>query len=129
MVDRVARSVRNYEAKLRLGACGRLSEEALRRRVEGYAYRAWQQEVIRVQTRQALCNHGVVAHMFPMYHAYSRQLGKLKRQDCSADAREAMLETIAAKWIARGLDEAPLREVAECVFNLHWPYPARERPS
>jgi len=121
MIDRAERSVRNYEEKLRLGACGRLSEEELRRRVGGYAYTACQQQMVTVQVRQALCGLGVVTTLFPMYHAYARELGRLRRLDCSAEARGSALRATAAKWIARGLDETALREVAASVFNLSWP--------
>jgi hypothetical protein len=121
MIDRAARSARNYEVKLRLGACGRLSEEEVRRRVDGYTARAYEQQAVNVQVRQALCNHGVVSAWFPMYHACARELGRLKRLDCSGEARLEALRAIAAKWIARGLHAAALREVAECVFNLSWP--------
>jgi hypothetical protein len=120
MIDRAARTVRNYEVKLRLGACGRLSEEEVRRRVAGYTCTAYRQQAVIVQVRQVLCGLGVVTTLFPMYHAYARELGKLKRLD-SPEARGSALRATGAKWIARGLREAALREVAESVFNLPWP--------
>ena len=120
MIDRAERSVRNYEEKLRLGACGRLSEEEIRRRVYGYTCRAYEQQVVVLQVRQVLCGLGAPTTLFPMYHAYARELGKLKRME-SPETREFALRATAAKWIARGLDEAALREVAESVFNLPWP--------
>ncbi len=120
MIDRAARSVRNYEEKLRLGACGRLSEEEIRRRVGGYTYVAYQQQMVTLQVRQVLCGLGLVTTLFPMYHAYARELGRLKRLD-SWEARGPALRATATKWVARGLDEAALREVAEDVFNLPWP--------
>jgi hypothetical protein len=121
LIDTAGRSVRNYEVKLRLGACGRLSEAEISRRVDNYAARAYKQQAIVVQVRQALCNNGIVPFAFPMYHAYSRELGKLQRQDCSAGTRRELLRTILAKWTARGLSEPALKEVAECVFNLYLP--------
>jgi hypothetical protein len=120
MIDRAARSARNYEVKLRLGACGRLSEEEIQRRVGGYTCRAYEQQAVNVQVRQALCSQGVVSTWFPMYHAYARELGKLKRLD-SPEARFEALRATAAKWTARGLSAAALREIAESVFNLPWP--------
>jgi hypothetical protein len=123
MVDKAARSVRNYEEKLRLGACGRLPEEEIRRRVSSYTCTAYQQQALNIQVRQAVSSHGVVTTWFPMYHAYARELGRLRRMDSFA-AREGALRATAAKWIARGLDEAALREVARSVFNLPWPVAA-----
>ena len=119
MVDKAARSARNYEEKLRLGACGRLTEGEIQRRVYSYTCKAYEQQALNIQVRQAVSSHGVVTTLFPMYHAYARELGKLKRLD-SPEARGEALRTVATKWIARGLDEAALREVAESVFNLSW---------
>lgn len=126
MIDRAARSARNYEVKLRLGACGRLSEEEIRRRVDGYAYRAYQSQAIHLQVRQVLNSYGVGPASDLMYHAYACELGKLTRRDSFA-AREEAMRAAAAKWIARGLHAAALRGVAESVFNLPWPASERKR--
>jgi len=123
------RTVNRYEAMLRLRVAGRLSEQEIERRVHHYAKSAADQEMVVVCTRAILCRHAIPTFAFPMYHAYARELGKLRRRDCSAEARIESLRTTAAKWVVRGLDQATLQDVAENLFNLPWPESPEVQPS
>lgn len=117
----VTDATRNYEAKLRLGACGRLAESEIKRRVDGYSVRAAEQAVAVVMVRQELCNQGVRTIWFPMYHAYARELGAFCRSYLSGAEREAVLGAKVDKWEARGLSRLVLLAVAGNVFNLPLP--------
>jgi hypothetical protein len=121
MSSRMGRTVSRYEAMLRLRAAGRLSEQEIERRVCHYARSAADQQMVVVATRAILCRHAIPSWVFPMYHAYSRELGRLKRQGVSAEARGESLRATAGKWLARGLDGAALKDVAENLYNLPWP--------
>jgi hypothetical protein len=121
LIDTAGRSVRNYEVKLRLGACGRLSEKEIQRRVGSYAHRAYQNQAIHLQVRQVLNSWGVGSTLDLMYCAYASELGKLTRLDCSSETRGSLLRASVEKWTARGLSVPALKEVAECVFNLYLP--------
>ena len=124
MSQRLVQAIENYETMTRLHSAGRLSEEQIQQRVIRYRTAAAEEWAALASTRPILCNHGVAALQFPMYHAYSRQLGKLKRQGRTMARMQQELESIAARWITRGLAEATLREIAASVFNLPWPAPS-----
>lgn len=123
MSQRLVQAIGNYETMLRLQSAGRLSEQEIQQRVIRYRTAAVEEWAALSSTRPILCNHGIPALQFPMYHSFSRQLGKLKRQGRTM-ARMQRVESIAARWVARGLNEATLREIAASVFNLPWPAPA-----
>ena len=123
MSDRLFRMIDNYEIKLQLGANGRLSPEQIEDRVRRYAHAAAAEHVVYVQTRQILCSHGVQTMVFPYYHSFAREMGKLCRTEPSPAWRSRALATISAKWVARGLDEAVLLDIALNLFNLSPPDP------
>jgi hypothetical protein len=126
MNERLTRVIQNYEVKLRLGACGRLSERELRTRVARYGSAAAKDDVVLVQTRQVLCSHGVVTMMFPYYHAFSREASKLRRKDLSPETRQEEFAILVAKWVARGLLQAVLLDIGLNLFSLRLPAPPAE---
>ena len=123
MSDRLMRIVRNYEVKTRLGANGRLSESEIRGRVVAYGIAAAKEDHVLQQVRQVLCSHGVATMHFPYYHAFSRELGRLNRGELSAESRQRELAAYVAKWVARGLVQSVLVEIAKTVFDLELPVP------
>ena len=123
MYETGLRAVDNYEVKLRLGANGRLTEREIRQRVDRYCVAAVEEERVKTMVRQMLCSRGVAVMMFPYYHAFARELGKLSRQEGSLAAQRERLAVLAAKWVARGLDQAALLEIAATIFNLVLPDP------
>jgi hypothetical protein len=123
MSDRLTKVIGNYEVKLRLGANGRLSEGEIRQRVVRYGIAAAQEDGVLSQVRQVLCSAGVVTMMFPYYHAFSRELGKITRQESSAERIQEEFAVTVAKWTARGLLQAVLRDIGATVFNLSMPTP------
>jgi hypothetical protein len=126
MNERVARVVNNYEARLRTGANGSLSEGVIRKRVEHYSTAAAMDDLVLAQVRQVLCSNGVVTISFAYYHAFSRELAKLRRQDISTARMEREMVKLAAKWSMRGLSQKVLLEIARDVFNLLPPSPPSE---
>ena len=118
MSDRLIRVVANYEARLRTGANGRLSERDIRRRVANYGVAAAIADVELDQVRQVLCSHGIATISFPFYHAFSRELSKLTRQDISRERMQHEMVVLAAKWVRRGLSQRALLDIALTVYNL-----------
>jgi len=123
MSDRLQRVIGNYEVKLRLGANGRLAEDQLRARVDRFGTAMAQEDAVLHMVRQILCSHGVVMMMFPYYHAFSRELGKLCRQDYSAESLQEMYAVCVAKWVMRGLLRPVLVDIGANAFNLALPLP------
>ena len=123
MSDRLMRIVRNYEVKTRLGANGRLSEDEIRGRVTRYSITAAHDDVVLNGVRQVLLGQGVSNIMFPNYHAFSRELGKLTRQDRTSYSRSVELAILVTKWVARGLVQSALVGIAKSVFDLEMPTP------
>jgi hypothetical protein len=128
MSDRLSRIVRNYEVKLRLGAAGQLSEGEIRGRVARYSYAAAHEDYVLNQVRQVLFGLGVSTITFPYYHAFSRELGKLCRQELSPESRQEELVVITMKWVMRGLSQQALLDIALNVFNLQLPSPPEDAP-
>ena len=123
------RQTENYEFKLRLGATGRLTESEIADRVRRYARTAEQEHQVLMGVRQVLCELGVPTIMFPMYHACSRQLGKLQRADMSYSSREEELARIVGMWVMRGLSQRALVSIAENVFSLPLPAALKKSPN
>lgn len=118
MSDRLNRVIGNYEVKLRLGANGRLSEREIRTRVARYTVAALDEERVLQAVRQVLCSNGVVTWSFPFYHAFSRELGKLKRAEMSPERLQEEFIVKVAKWVSRGLHQPVLLEIGLSVFDL-----------
>ena len=118
MNNRLVQAVENYETMLRLGSSGPLTEQEIEQRVIRYQTAATEEWAVLASTRPILSNHGIPTHQFVMYHSFSRQLGKLKRKELTPARMQEELESIAARWVMRGLDEAALEEVAATVFDL-----------
>ncbi|GEM_PF-1413605 len=129
MSNRLTKVVQNYEVKLRLGAGDRLSEREIRRRVAGYSIFAAKDDLVLTQVRQVLCSHGIVPMMFPAYHAFSRELSKLTRQEFPPESMERMMVTLATKWVMRGLSQTALLDIALIVFNLSPPRSPSDEPA
>jgi hypothetical protein len=123
MNNRLMKIVRNYEVKTRLGANGRLSEHEIRGRVSRFGIAAAHEDYVLNQVRQVLFGHGVSTITFAYYHAFSRELGKLCRQDLPPESRQEELAVITAKWMTRGLSQPVLLDIALNVFNLQLPSP------
>jgi hypothetical protein len=120
-MSRLFRVIDNYEVKLRLGAGGRLSEAEISRRVGRYSVAAAQEDMALNMTRQVLCSHGVVTIMFAAYHAFSRELGKLTRQEISMNTLQREMMAAAEKWTMRGLRREVLLDIAVNVYNVYPP--------
>jgi hypothetical protein len=123
MKDRLSRVVENYEVKLRLGAAGRLTEEQIERRVQRFSIAAANEDMVLNQVRQVLCTAGVVPMFFPAYHAFSREIGKLSRQEVPTETLATETAVVTAKWVMRGLSQPVLRAIACDVFNIPSPVP------
>jgi hypothetical protein len=122
MGDRLIRVVKNYEAKLRMGVNGPLTEREVQARVTRYGIAAAMEDSVLDQVRQVLCSHGVPTITFPFYHAFSRELGRLTRQELSVESQEREMMVMATKWVMRGLSRPALLDVALIVFNLTPPH-------
>jgi hypothetical protein len=120
-MSRLDRIVDNYEVKLRLGAAGRLSEREIRARVERFSIFAAREDVVLNQTRQVLCSHGVATMMFPAYHAFSRELGKLTREAISVETLQRAMMAAAEKWTMRGLRREALLDIAINIYHVYPP--------
>lgn len=116
--------ITKYEAMLRLGANGPVTESEIQRRVANYGTASMMQRAVESQVRQILCSHGVSTISFAYYHAYARELGKLQRQELPESLMEVELTLIMDKWSGRGLEREVLRDIACQVFNI--PLPAEE---
>jgi hypothetical protein len=121
MSKRLVQAIENYETMLRLQSAGRLSEHEIQQRVIRYRSAAAEEWAVLASVRPILCNHGIPTLQFAMYHAFSRQLGKLRRQDRTPARMQEELPPILMKWTLRGLDEATLVEIAATVFSLQLP--------
>jgi hypothetical protein len=124
MTERLFRAIDNYELSLRQGAAGRLRESAIRERVERYSIAAARQDLLLDQVRQVLCSAGVATIMFPMYHAFSRHLDKLSRQDISHETLQRAVMASVTTWEMRGLKRPVLLAIASDVYNIPAPEPS-----
>jgi hypothetical protein len=123
MSDRLNRVIGNYEAKLRLSSAGKLTEREIRQRVAGYSIFAANDDLMLNQVRQVLCSAGIVPMMFPAYHAFSRELGKLTRREISQESMRYEYAITMSKWVARGLVQSVLKDIGCTLFNLAMPEP------
>jgi len=121
MNDGIPKAVVNYETKLRLGACGPLTESQIQRTVANYGAVYGLLENAVAQGREVLCAAGVSPVWFAYYHSFTREIFKLTRQELSQGAMAAAYARIAEKWRLRGLDEPVLKQIGIVVFNLPWP--------
>jgi hypothetical protein len=112
------RQMENYEAKLRLGAAGPLSDSEIQARVTRYGMFAAKQTWLVATVRQILCSAGIVPMMFTAYHCFSREMDKLSRQDYSIETKEGMMVALADKWVMRGLSRPVLLSIAAVIFNI-----------
>jgi hypothetical protein len=126
MSERLFRSIDNYELSLRQGANGRLSEKAIRERLGNYSRMAVIQEQELLFVKQVLNGFGVSTIIFPMYHAFSRRVSKLKRQYIGGEALVDAVSNEAAKWEMRGLLRQVLIAIASDVYNIVVPDPSGE---
>ena len=117
-MSRLHRMIENYEVKLRLGANGPVSEKAIVNRVARFSVAAANEDMVLNQTRRVLCSHGVVTMMFPAYHAFSRELGKLTRKEISVETLQREMMVAAEKWTMHGLRREVLLDIAVQVFNI-----------
>lgn len=117
-MSRLDRIVENYEVKLRLGAAGRLTEREIKARVERFSISAAQQDAVLNQTREVLCLHGVHTIYFLAYHAFSRELYKLTREDITLETLQREMMWRVDKWVLRGLRREVLHDIAVNVFNI-----------
>ena len=129
MNDGIPKAVVNYEPKLRLGACGPLTEWQIQQHVANYGAVYWLLKKAVEQGREVLCAAGVSTVWFPYYHSFTRELFKLTRRELPERALAATYAQIAEKWRLRGLDEAVLKQIGIDVFNLPWPSLAGAQPS
>ena len=123
MSDRVTRIVQNYELKTRLGANGRLSEREIMRQVNNYGHAVVRDDTMLTGVRQVLCSRGVSTIMFASYHAFARELAKFQRQGVTGESMSYELAMLVAKWVARGLEQAALVDIAMTVFAISMPKP------
>ena len=117
-MSRLDRIVDNYEVKLRLGAAGRLSEREITDRVRRFSSTAAREDMVLNQTRQVLCAHGVHTINFVAYHAFTRELGKLTREETTTETQRGEMMWRVEKWVIRGLKREVLLDIAVQVFNI-----------
>ena len=120
-MSRLDRIIDNYEVKLRLGAGGRLSEREITDRVRRFSGTAAREDMVLNETRQVLCSHGVATIMFAAYHAFTRELGKLTRQEISMETLQREMMVAVEKWTIRGLRREVLLDIAINVYNVYPP--------
>jgi hypothetical protein len=121
MNEGIPQAVVNYEAKLRLGACGPLSEAQIREQSARYgAVYALMKRAVE-DGRAVLVLAGVSTVWFPYYHSFTRELFKLTRREPPPAVLAAEYAQTVEKWRLRGLDQAVLKEIGLVVFNLPWP--------
>jgi len=118
MSDRLSRVVDNYERHLRLGEAGRLSESEIRARVEHYGMAAVMEDRVLNEVRLVLGSAGVPTMFFPYYHAFSRELGRLTREETSLVTLQTETSWRVTKWVTRGLERSVLLAIARDVFNI-----------
>jgi hypothetical protein len=121
MSERLLRSIDNYELSLRQGANGRLREEEIRRRVERFGQAAVRQDLLLERVRQVLAGAGLHSVEFPMYHAFSRRVDKLSRQDISRETLVRAVMTTVTAWEMRGLLRPVLVAIAQDVYHITLP--------
>jgi hypothetical protein len=121
MMSRLDRVIDNYEVKLRLGVAGRLTEPEIKARVQRFSSTAAREDMVLNQTRQVLCSHGVATILFVAYHAFTRELGKLTREEISVETLQREMMVAAEKWILRGLRREVLLDIAINVYNVYPP--------
>jgi hypothetical protein len=121
MSKRLVQAIENYETMLRLQSAGRLSEQQIEQRVLRYRTCMAAEAASIAGTRPILCDHGISVLEFAMYYAYSREVGKLKRQGWTLSKMQVELRPKVMKWALRGLDEAVLKEIAATVYLLPFP--------
>jgi hypothetical protein len=126
MSERLFRSIDNYELSLRQGANGRLSESVIRQRVGRFSLAAVRQDLLLDKVRQVLCSAGVHTIEFPMYHAFSRHVDKLSRQDISRETFVRAVMTSVTAWEMRGLLRPVLLAIARDVYNITLPGPSTD---
>ncbi len=126
MSERLDRVVENFELRLRQGADGPLGEGEIKDRVARYAHAAASQDMQLVAVRQVLCSAGVRTILFPAYHAFSRELDRLTRQEISMDSMVREMVAKAEKWRMRGLERHVLVAIAANVYNIPLPEPPAE---
>ena len=126
MSSSVHRTIENYELSLRQGANGRLSEKAISERLGNYSRMAVIQEQELLSVKQVLNGFGVSTIIFPMYYAFSRHVGKLKRQAIGADALVEAVMTDVTKWEMRELLRPVLVAIAFDVYNVTLPEPSTD---
>jgi hypothetical protein len=124
MSERLFRAIDNYELSLRRGVNGRLSESVIRQRVERFSQAAVRQDLLLDQVRQVLCSAGVHTIEFPMYHAFSRHVDKLSRQEISHETLQRAVMASVTTWEMRGLLRSVLLAVAADVYNIGVPEPS-----
>ena len=120
-MSRLDRIVDNYEVKLRLGAGGRLSEREIADRVQRFSGTAAREDMVLNQTRQVLCLHGVHTINFVAYHAFTRELGKLTREEISVDTLQREMMVAVEKWTIRGLRREVLLDIAINIYHVYPP--------
>jgi len=125
-MSRLDRIIDNYEVRTRLEAEGRLSERDIQARLARFSISAARDDAVLNQTRQVLCMHGVHTIIFPAYHAFSRELGKLTREDFSVETQQREMMWRVEKWVIRGLSREVLLDIAINVFNLPPPSSTQE---
>jgi hypothetical protein len=118
MSDRWHRIVENYEMHLRTSEAGHLTESEIQRRVAHYGSSAVIDDGLLNQVRQVLCSAGVATMLFPYYHSFSRELGKLTREETSLHRLQTEVSWRVTKWVTRGLDRSVLVAIACSVFNI-----------
>jgi hypothetical protein len=121
MSEEVEQSTRNYEYMLRLGANGEVPEKEIQRRVANYNSSAIDNRVIVLQVQQVMYELGVARILSIYYHAFARQLGKLKRKGLPCYMMENECALLFTRWSARGLSRVVMRDIATRVFNIPLP--------
>jgi hypothetical protein len=123
MSERLLRSVEHYEARLRLSAAGRKTEDEIRRQVDNFALAAARIDPVIDQSREVLCRYGVSTIWFAAYHAFTLELYKLTRSELPTDDIRERYALVLAKWAKRGFKQAVLEAIAAEVFLLALPEP------
>jgi hypothetical protein len=77
--------------------------------------------VVECRTRAVLSGEAVVTIDYPLYHAYAREIWKLKTRFGGGSALTEEVALLLAKWKANGLGEQVLNKVRDEVFGIPAP--------
>ena len=75
-------------------------------------------DALRLQVKQVCCDAGVPPVWLPNYYCFAMEIDKLERLEVSGESAALEADTIASKWLCRGLSQKVLEAIRTGVFNI-----------